>query len=208
MAAGLVALLLIEVSSWWFGTAKAWPEWLAFIRGSDHSKLADDPATKGNYSLVLLLHGDASLARGSTLSMVIALLMATGWLLATWFGRAQISFAAALRARIEDPWFLVSSALLLGLAASPLLWFHYALPAIVPCLWLGVAGQRSRAIPLLAFSSLLVYSLSYSPCLSALASSSVDPGHLAPLIALAWIPAWAALLWRLARGPVEIPSAC
>jgi glycosyl transferase family 87 len=204
LAAGVVAVLLVVVSSVWLGAASAWPEWLAFVRGAGGSKMADYPTYKGNDALVMLLRGDSPASRCFAMSIAIALLMVATWLAAAWRGRGQRGFPEALRALMEDPWLLVSTALLVVLAASPLVWFHYALLAIVPCLWLGMTEPRSRLVPLLAFCSLFAYSRFLLPYMAAMGHPTVEAGWAPWSIALAWIPAWAALLWRLACAPIEV----
>lgn len=203
IAAGLAAVLLVAASSAWLGTLRAWPEWIAFLRGVGDSKLADYPASKGNYALVGLLRGRWPSSWSLLLSLEIALLMGASWLVAIWMARRSRGLAGEFRARREDPWLLVSSAILVGLAASPLVWFHYALLALVPCLWLGMTESGSRVVPLLGFCSLLAYSLCYSPFLVALGLPAIDPVTSSKVVSVAWLPAWIALLWRLARAPVE-----
>jgi hypothetical protein len=198
--AGLAALAgaaLVALSSAWFGTWRAWPEWLAFVRGAHDAKLASYPVDDGNYAAVVLLRGASAATRSYLLTLGLVLALVATWLAAAFLGRGGRSLRERLAECLADPLLLISTALLVGLAVSPLVWFHYALLALFPCLWLALAEPRPGTRSILAFTSLGLYA--QTPGFEVFGFSS--SGSLPWLIAFAWVPAWCALVWRLARPP-------
>jgi hypothetical protein len=201
--AAAVALLfgvaLVALSSGWMGTPRAWLQWWDFVRGPGGAKIAAYPVANGNFSASVLLSGDGPASSAHTTSLVLGVVLAFSWLAAAWEGRTGLGLAARASELLDDPLLLVSTALLVTLAAAPLVWFHYCVLALLPCLWLAFAEESTDLPALLGLLSLGLYAGLLAPLVEPLGLGSPRLQFLAWSVGFAWVPAWSALLLRLAR---------
>ena len=145
---GFEAILLgaaaFAIGAWQMGGMHAWVEWLQLARGMDGSAMSL-PFERGNLSLALVLSRVSpalgpvgwGLALVGVIAMSIVLALSDN-------GRRGDRLGAAARIAFADPWFAVSVGILLTFAASPLVWPHYHLFALIPIAWLIGAGGSCR----------------------------------------------------------------
>jgi hypothetical protein len=186
----LVALSLVVATSLWFGSARAWPDWLRLVFLDDPRRLSDYAVAGGNSSTPRLLHewfGLDTLAGVGLVSAVLLVSVAA----AGDFTRAGVR--ALLRAAFTQPALAGSFGLLVTTALLPLAWFHYFVWMLIPLLWLLLPAERSTRVRTLAGTDLLLYSGVYVPLLA----GTAIPRALATLWAVAWIIPWTAFLLHL-----------
>lgn len=204
-AAITIGAALVWLSATWFGAPGAWSEWYEFVSGPGGSKIAGYPVSDGNYAAVVLLAGEGRTATAYTLSIVLTAALGLAWVAAAWTGRAGLSLRNRLLELCSDPLLLVSTALLLALAAAPLVWFHYAVLGLLPCLWLAFGRERTDPESVLALLALGLYAALAPPFLELVGLGGERGRFTAWTVGFAWVPAWCALLLRLAR-PERVSS--
>ena len=189
-AAGTAALV-VGWTSLHFDSPGVWLEWLQYLTG-DGDKLAYD-LEKGNLS--------------SPLRLAASLEGVPATMLACFFGFGLLAVALSQVVRpdrggiaglLRDPFALASLGIVIGLAASPLVWGHYFAVALIPIAWLGL-GTRAKAVEVVA---LLVFVLVFSPLRDALPHfTSVRDPQLAwrALAGWMWVPLAVGMLVRLSR---------
>jgi hypothetical protein len=110
-------------------------------------------------------------------------------------GRRQDLAAPTARALLGDAWFAASAGVVLTCAATPLLWIHYYMLALVPILYFVRNRPRPDAGMWCAAVTLAILSV---PLIRLL-----DAAHLVGLIYsllfFAWVPLLVALLWHATR---------
>lgn len=193
--------LCVAASSAYFGGFAAWSEWYAFLSGPTGSKIADYSVLEGNYAASVVFveraaHSDPA-AWTYRISLGLGLALVASWLAAVAVGRRGRGWVARLREIGADADTVLVSALLLMLAASPLVWLHYCLLALIPILWCWRADTHVAFRRACALAALLAYGGLAAPHLRLVGLELADYAPYAA--ALAWIPLWAALLLELAR---------
>ena len=134
--AAFLAAAAIAFGAWRMGGVNAWPEWLALARGMDGSGMVL-PFERGNLSLALVLSRASPAFGPFGWGLVLAAALALALVLAfTEMGRRTDRLAPAARAAFSDPWFAASAGIVFTFAASPLVWPHYHVMALVPIAWL------------------------------------------------------------------------
>ncbi len=141
-------------SSWWFGSANAWPRWSGVL--SELMQRYDSPIAKGNLSLVRALE-----SLGVTLSSNVLLICL--WLcliLCVWLGRAGLRarLAGSAASRGSAQLLLVGASLAISVLAVDLAWLHYFV-LLLPLgleLCFETSGLR-RTMVVLALSLLSLY---------------------------------------------------
>ena len=132
----LLGAAAFAIGAWRMGGVRAWLEWLELARGMDGSAMSL-PFERGNLSLALVISrlspalGSVGwgLALAGILSMALVLVLSAN-------GQRGDRLAAAARNAFADPWLAVSVGILLTFAASPLVWPHYLVLALIPIAWL------------------------------------------------------------------------
>ena len=197
--AGLVVLSLV-IGGAYFADATAWIEWVRYAR-----RLAGvDPSIgyeSGNQSLAMLLAGKAKSRMPALfgLALVFALFAAV---IATAAGpRREWTVArAALCRATRDPLFAASFAVLLTLAASPLIWIHYLVMTLVPIVWLLRGNGRIATA-----GAIVAYVAMARPTIDLMLAYA--PALLAPVTLLGWLALVPGLLSFVARLRREADAA-
>jgi hypothetical protein len=197
---GLLALpcvlLLLAVPCLYFGSASAWSDWYAFVFRENAPRIGALPLAAGNTATPRLLADLLGLAPQSAGLAVLGLLAASLPLAfapgrpagVSRLERARAAGAALLR----DPLAAASLALVVTFAASPLVWYHYFVLALIPGAWLASTGGRGGPQQLLALGALLVYSGAWLPLLG----DRLDAAGRGAIWSLTWTLLWVALLLR------------
>ncbi|MCC6407727.1 MAG: hypothetical protein IT453_11210 [Planctomycetes bacterium] len=203
--AGLIGLafgaVLVAISSAYFGGLHAWSDWYAFLSGPTGSKVADYPVSDGNYAPSVVFvdrstHPDYA-ALTYRVALGIGVVLALSWCAALAVGRGGRRWIERLREVAAQPELLMTSALLFTLAASPLVWFHYCVLALLPVAWCLRPGAHSAFRQVCGSASLVAYGCLLAPFLK---SAGYELAAYGPYVAaLAWLPMWAAVLVELAR---------
>lgn len=193
LAAAGAALVVAGVGAFYFDGLDAWKNWVAYARGMNGGRLTFTVA-EGNYSMVEFL---AELS--PRIGLLRAELAMAGLILGSLAFSALRGRDEAVRARrlalLGDARFAAACGAVLTLAASPLVWPHYHVLAILPLAWL-VSGRAGRAgYALAAVAGLAYFTSIVGPLL---------PRHLLAagplLILLAWVPLAAGMCAALARA--------
>ena len=134
--AAIFALTAFAIGAAAFGGAHAWSEWLQLARGMDGSGMML-PFERGNLALALvasrLSPAFGPVGWGLVLVAVVALALVLAF---TDRGQRGDLLAPAARRAFADPWFAASVGIVLTFAASPLVWPHYHVLALIPIAWL------------------------------------------------------------------------
>ena len=143
--AALLGAGALAIGAWEMGGAHAWLEWLRLARGMDGSSMVL-PFNRGNLSIAWVL-AHLSPALGPVgWGLVLAAAIATALVIAmSASGRRGDLLVRAARRAFADPWFAVSVGIVLTYAASPLVWPHYHLFALIPIAWLLGGTATCRA---------------------------------------------------------------
>ena len=201
LPAVVATALLVIAPCLYFGSWTVWPEWFRFVYGGNPGMLVR-PIASGNYSTPLFV----STWTGASVSVIAAVLFAL--LVASLVvvrrpdplsraARPGLETLSATFKRIfREPHAAVAIGILITTAASPLSWLHYYLLVVIPSLWLLSAHGASRAVPLLAATSVALSAGIVGMLLWTLGW----PNALPVTIALSWVPLWGALLLGL-RSP-------
>ena len=134
--AAILGLAAFAIGAAAFGGAHAWSEWLQLARGMDGSGMML-PFERGNLSLALVASrlSPAFGPVGWGLALVAIVAVAIVLALSDRGRRGDLLLPAARRA-FADPWFAASVGIVLTFAASPLVWPHYHVLALIPIAWL------------------------------------------------------------------------
>ena len=193
-SAAATAVLIVGWTSLHFDSPAVWLEWLQYLTG-DGDKLAYD-LEKGNLSSPLRL---ASSLEGVPATM-LAFFFGFG-LLAVALSQAVRPGRGGIAGLLRDPFALASLGIVIGLAASPLVWGHYFAVALIPIAWIGLGGRANW----LEVVALVVFVLVFSPLRDALPHFTAvrDPQSIwRSWAAWMWVPLAVAVLARVAReGP-------
>ena len=187
-----VAAVLVIIPSLYFGTADVWKDWYTFIYGSNANMLVRSVAD-GNYSTAAMLSTNVG-ASASAWAIGIMALLAGSLAVVTASARdvagKRIGWRAAAARAGDEPELAMCVGIALTLAASPLLWIHYYIVALIPCLWLLVARPAAPWVARLA--AVCVVLTSGVPGL-VLGWSGWDDA-MPVTTAMSWIPLWIATL--------------
>jgi hypothetical protein len=136
LEAVLLGAAAFAIGAWTMGGVHAWLEWLELARGMDGSAM-QLPFERGNHSIALVISRLSPTlgAVGWGLALVGMIAMALVLALSA-NGQRGDRLAPAARNAFADPWFAVSVGILLTFAASPLVWPHYLVLALIPIAWL------------------------------------------------------------------------
>ncbi len=194
--AALLGAAAVAIGAWRMGGMHAWLEWLQLARGMDGSAMSL-PFERGNLSVALVV-SRLSPALGSVgWGLALAGILALALVLAlSANGRRADRLAAAARNAFADPWLAVSVGILLTFAASPLVWPHYHVLALIPIAWLMSADGTCRVCTWGAIA-----------CYVVLSRLVIDPlvslqmfGLLQALSLVSWIALIPGLLVRAAQA--------
>jgi hypothetical protein len=145
LEAAIVGVAAFAIGAAGFGGAHAWSEWLQLVRGMDGSVMVL-PFERGNLSVALVasrlspIFGPVGWGLALAAVVIVAIVLA----LSDLGKRGDLLLPAARRA-FADPWFAASAGIVLTFAASPLVWPHYHVLALIPIAWL-LWPQRPCAV--------------------------------------------------------------
>jgi hypothetical protein len=192
-AAGIVAAFVIGAA--YFDGPRVWSDWFAYVDGDGGTLLYR--TEDGNLSLGMLMSqrtgGLGAVAYGGVLGAVLLGFLAAAL---TAFGRKADGFLRRTRALLEDPWLAASVAIVVTVAAAPLVWPHYLVLLLIPAAWTwgSTRGWDAPRALLLVGYALLVLPFAFGPGASAVKTS---------IFMVGWLPIAAALLSRIAG---QVPS--
>lgn len=184
-------LLLVLLSSLYFGGFAVWFDWLRELTSSS-ARMAY-PLSSGNVSLVSYLYARTACPIPLLMLLLAALLLASLWL-ARHIGPPGVGVRDILKA----PLLASSTGILMTLALSPLVWEHYLVLLLLPTVLLMFARESSRTTVCLA-SVALFLGLGIGRRLF-LWNFGLSVEAVALCLVLAWVPAWLALLCAVHRG--------
>jgi hypothetical protein len=204
-----VTVALIVAPCVYFGSWHVWTDWYQFVYGSNAQMLVRT-VRDGNYSTVVVLASllDADVFRTSlgALALLGASLLTTTWW-TTGTSRQSRSLKEAAKRITRHIGASGEFALTLGaaatLAVSPLVWLHYFLLAVIPCVWLAATPFTSKHPARLAVIAIVLSSAAPGMLLS----QAGMPEGMAATIAASWIPLWAAVIILAATNPSGPPIA-
>ncbi|MCE9592660.1 MAG: glycosyltransferase 87 family protein [Planctomycetes bacterium] len=187
---------LLALSSWYFASARAWPDWFEYV--SRTVDFASYPHWGGNLSVTALCNEKCGVARG--VPAVMALVLAASWAAAVALGRGVAGLRAGARAAFDDGAWLVSAAIVATLAAAPLVWLHYGMLALLPIFVFLARGRTAPGRAALAGLAFVAYGGIIGPLVETLGLEHA----ITYAETFAWLPLWVALLIdaRLASPPV------
>ena len=192
----LAAAGAIAIGAAAFGGAHAWSEWLALARGMDGSAMTL-PFERGNLSLALVVSRASPVFGPVGWGMALVAVIAVSIVLAlTDRGRRGDLLLAAARRAFADPWFAASVGIVLTFAASPLVWPHYHMMALIPIAWLIWPERPCRACVWGAAACYLVLSRAVIDPLLALQAFNA----LQALTLLSWLALLPGLLAHATRS--------
>jgi hypothetical protein len=195
MGAAVVGVAAVALSSFFFDSSRVWLDWYRHVYGADSNRLAYPPWT-GNCAAAVVLAPWLGL-KPSGASLVLSALLVGSVIVAL----AARSKAASERVRpgvavLRDPEIVAAGASAATLAIPVLVWVHYEILLLVPCLWL-ILAPRGRYARWLGVLSLLAS----AGTAAKLVLIPLGRAELVPLVhAASWIPAWIALLAVVSEG--------
>jgi hypothetical protein len=199
-----VAALLVILSSLYFGTWDVWKDWYSFVYGSNAQMLVRSIGD-GNYSTVAMLSAGVGASVFGTAFVIMALLVGSLAVAATTARNAageRIGWRAALARVGDEPELAACVGVTLTLAASPLLWIHYYIIALVPCVWLLVARPAAPWVARLAAACIVLTSGVPGLLLGWVGWETAMP----VTTALSWLPLWIATLMAINAPREQNPS--
>jgi hypothetical protein len=194
--AALLGAAAFAIGAWRMGGIHAWLEWLQLARGMDGSAMSL-PFERGNLSVALVVSRVSpalgSVAWGLALAGVLAMALV---LALSANGRRGDRLAAAARNAFADPWFAVSVGILLTFAASPLVWPHYHVLALIPIAWLM---RGDRACRVCTWGAIACYAVLSRLVIDPLVSQQMF-GLLQALSLISWVALLPGVLVRAAEA--------
>jgi hypothetical protein len=199
----LVAFAGAAYGAWYFGAAGVWSDWLRYTQGMNGGTLVYALA-KGNTALPVMLAERGGAYGPTGYAVLLAAAFAFGLLAcASSLGRDSAGTLPALRAWFADPWAAASIGTLAMFVASPLLWRHYFMFALIPMAWLARPDKPRDAAVACAVLSFFLFS---RMLLGPLAAAGLE-GLAYLVIFFSWAPLLPAALARLARMASTVRSA-
>lgn len=194
-SAALVIAPCLYFRSW-----TVWSEWYRFVYGSKPYMLVR-PIIQGNYSTPLLLStwlgADIwTVASGIALALLVSAMAAVGIPVfrSTRVSTSSVALARATLTRgLADPRFAMAIGITATVAISPLFWYHYALLALIPGLWLLNAARECWALPFFGLTALV---LSTGP-LNVVFLPLGWTWFAVAAAALSWLPLWCGILIQI-----------
>ena len=181
--------------AWYFGSAGVWSDWLRYTQGMNGGTLVY-PLVKGNTALPVMLSERAGAYGPTGYSVLLAIAFAVALIAcASSLGREPARVRPALCAWLADPWAAASIGALAMFVASPLLWPHYFMFALIPIAWLARPERpRDAAVACAILSFVLFSRMALGPLVMA------GLGRLAySVMFFSWVPLLPAAFARLAR---------
>lgn len=195
--AALLSAAAVAIGAWRFGGFHAWPEWLALARGMDGSGMVL-PFERGNLSLALVVSRLSPVFGPLGWGLALAAALCLALVLAfTQRGRRGERLLPAARAAFANPWFAASVGIVFTFAASPLVWPHYHVLALIPIAWLLWPDRPCRRCTAGAAACYLVLSRAAIDPLVSVQAFSV----LQVLSLLSWAALLPGLLAHASRPP-------
>jgi hypothetical protein len=195
LVAAVVGIAAIALSSLFFGSAGIWLDWYRHVYGADSNRLAYPPWT-GNCAAAVVLAPWLGLKPSGASLVLSALLVGSVLVALAARARGVTGWVRPGLALLRDPEVVAASASAATLAIPVLVWIHYEILLLVPCLWL-ILAPRWRYARWFGVLSLLA-SAGTAAKLVLIPLGRLD---LVPLVhAASWIPAWIAVLVIIYAG--------
>lgn len=196
--------LVVTITNMCLGSAQVWLDWYELVSASQ-DRLAY-PIAAGNYSTTLLL------AQLYKLDIVTAVNAIAGFLIISFGSIVAIaatkqgdsllrSSRAVVLSILQDTGLMVSIAVVVTIALSPLVWAHYYTLLLLPALWLldprrpGSPGNWLSLLAIICSGGVLDKLLSIGWVLS--------PEAYSASFMLGWVWVWIGLLLTLLRLPLQ-----
>jgi hypothetical protein len=198
--AAVAVLLAAACAASYFGSAAVWSDWLGYLNGVNGGTLLY-ALDKGNIALPVLMFERAGAYAPQTWALIFGLIFAVV-LLACASGQGRGRIAPAGRAWLADPWIAASIPAIATFMASPLLWPHYLVLALIPIAWLARPGaSRNWAVACAVAAFLCLSLLVLGPLIYA------GMGRVAyAVMSVAWVWLLPAALTRLSQAAREAPA--
>ena len=189
LASTISLALCVLVSSWFFGSWTLWLDWFDYLVVRRNILF---PSSSFNSSLVTVL-AERFGAHPYVFSAAIGSVLLGSSLVVL---RGRVLAAAGL---FGDPAQLASLGILATLAASPLVWHHYYVLAVLPALWL--LSRRDGS--LLITGLVLVAWLANTPMVVNWLVGHYEPDGALVVQSVSWVPLWIGLLKVAVTFPPE-----
>jgi len=196
------ALVAAAFGAYYFGSPGVWLDWLRYTQGANGGTLVYS-LVKGNTALPVMLAERAGAYGPTGYSVLLGAAFAVALLVcASSLGRETGRVVPAFRAWFADPWVAASIGALAMFIASPLMWPHYFVFALIPIAWLARPEKPLDAAVACAILSYALFSrLTLGPLVMA------DMGRLAySVMFFSWVPLLPVALVRLARIARDVPA--
>jgi len=196
------ALAAVAIGAWYFGSPAAWTDWLRYTQGANGGTLVYS-LVRYNTALPVLLAERAGAYGPTGYAVLLGGAFAVALLVcASSLGRETGRVVPAFRAWFADPWVAASIGALAMFIASPLMWPHYFVFALIPLAWLARPEKPLDAAVACAILSYALFSrLTLGPLVMG------DMGRLAySVMFFSWVPLLPVALVRLARIARDVPA--
>jgi hypothetical protein len=196
----VAAFLAVALSSAYFGSASVWLDWLRYLQGANGGTL-EYTFEQGNMALPMFMFAHTDWIAPQTWATLFAATFVLVLLAyATSQGREPQRLVPVARAWLADPWVAASVPALAMFAASPLLWPHYLVFALIPIAWVA-HGPRHWTIAC-AVAAFVGMSLFVSgPLVVADLKELVKPA-----VSYSWTLLLPAAVARLSRAARAVPA--
>jgi hypothetical protein len=187
-----VAALLVILPCLYFGAWDVWKDWYTFIYGSNAHMLVRS-ISDGNYATVAMLSSILGASVTGTAFTIMVLFVGSLVVVAATLRDAsgdRLRWRAAAACVLDEPELAICVGVALTLAASPLLWIHYYIITLIPCLWLLVARPAAPWVARLA-AACIVFTSGVPGLLLGWAGWETA---MPVTTAVSWLPLWIATL--------------
>ena len=180
----LWTFLFIGLGCFYFHDLGIWWKWLAFLRDQD---TLIRPVRYANYASPIVLHHFTGLGiRNSTIFILLIFLVPTVLVL----GKKISHWQCVLKSIIGNLHLVSAIAITFTAAIAPLMWSHYYLILIIPCLWI-VNRQDNRYLNVLGAMALLLCSGAFDQYFKIIGWEKI----FIPIAnSCSWLPIWFATL--------------
>ncbi|MEM7307139.1 MAG: glycosyltransferase 87 family protein [Planctomycetota bacterium] len=181
-----VAAAAVVLSGLWFESLGVWGDWYDYLFGDNRSKLTSYPTERGMVSSPVRLGLWTGLNAYACAALLLAV-VAGGFVGACLVARTR---GRSWRELLGQPALMASVGVVAIYAAGPLAWYHYYILALLPALYVFLAGERFDLAAALGALALVVY---WGPLAEVFGASETYSN----LMSFAWVPLLAAIVLRV-----------
>jgi hypothetical protein len=193
--AGLGALACVGIGAAYFGSAAVWHDWYRYTQGLNGGTLLYN-LDAGNQSVAMLMAERSGAYGAMGNGMILAAAFVTAFAVAmTQLGKRPELLKPLALELLADPWFALSLGVVFTYVASPLLWPHYFLFALIPIAMLVRSEGRWDRITACALAS---YFALFLPLVQAVVAMKLV-GLAHAMLFFNWLPLVPALLAYVVR---------